>query len=149
MNRKDSTYYKFRCGSSEYSELAKIRDFISENALGHGIGEEIVSKVALAVDEACANLIRHAYKLDKSHEICISLQINPDNLEIDILDDGQPFNPLEVPTQNMKDYFDRYQKGGLGIHIIKKIMDEIVYIPSDTDHPQNILKLIKQVKCNC
>jgi serine/threonine-protein kinase RsbW len=129
------------CAISDYSELYKIREFITDKALRFGFSEEDAAKIVLAVDEACSNLVRHAYKFDKNQNICVHIETNLNQFIVNILDNGTPFNPLEVPEPDMKEYFIALKRGGLGIQLMRKVMDEIDYQPMNPQNNVNTLKL--------
>ncbi len=129
----------------ELIELQKIRNFIEEKALEFGLNEESSSQVALAVDEACTNLIEHAYQYDKTREISISAEKTDNKMIVSIYDDSKPFDPLKVEKPDMKDYFKEYKRGGLGIHLMRAVMDDIEYYPAKQNGMQNVLKLIKKI----
>jgi len=128
---------------SSNSELKRIREFIESNALDFGFSEELSQKIALAVDEACSNLIKHAYKSDSTQRIWINLEFIDNQLVVKILDEGNPFNPLQVPEPDMKNYFKNFNRGGLGIQIMRLVMDKINYFPSGANSNKNTLELIK------
>ena len=138
MNNKN-----YICAPSDYAELAGIRDFVKSQALMFGFADDEASRISLAVDEACTNLIRHAYKQDKQREFCIYIDKKNNQFIVRINDNGAPFNPLEVNKPIMMDYFKNFQKGGLGIMLMRSVMDEILYAPADSFNKQNTLTLTK------
>jgi anti-sigma regulatory factor (Ser/Thr protein kinase) len=125
----------------DLAELLKLRNFVETEALSYGFNEEQTYKICLAVDEACANLIRHSYRNDPNKEIDIRIALFSDKFSIQILDEGVSFNPLEYQSPDMKEYFKQCKPGGLGIHIIKSVMDEISYAANANQ--KNILTLVK------
>lgn len=131
------------CASGDTAELKRVRDFVEEKSRQFGFSEEGASKLMLAVDEACSNLIRHSYLFDKNRQFCVEISWENNGLVIEIYDTGVTFNPLSVTTPNMQEYFSKFLRGGLGVHIIRKIMDGIEYIPADSSHPFNILRMMK------
>ncbi|MFA6571848.1 MAG: ATP-binding protein [Bacteroidota bacterium] len=131
------------CARSELTELSKIRDFVRSQAENFGFNDDDVNKIILAVDEACTNLIKYAYKFDNSKEFCVLVETDFNIFTINIHDSGAPFNPLDVMQPDMTDYMKKFKRGGLGIHIMRTVMDEIVYCPSSESCPKNILKLKK------
>ncbi len=133
------------CVTSDTSELKKIRDFIERTALQLGFAEQATYNIALAVDEACANIIRHSYKHDTTREFCLEIFVEQSCLTINIIDNGATFDPLSLAPPNMKEYFSKFMKGGLGIPIIRKFIDEIRYQSADSDHPYNVLTLVKRL----
>lgn len=143
MVKEDNILQNKLCTNSDSAELERIRSFVINKASMIGFNEIDVGQIALAVDEACANLIKHAFKNNNAKIICIKIEHINNGLIINIFDDGKPFNPLDVPDRDMKEYFKNFERGGLGIHIIKKVMDEINYFPAKKGKPQNKLQLKK------
>ncbi|MFP4368413.1 MAG: ATP-binding protein [Candidatus Kapaibacterium sp.] len=132
--------------TGEYTELGKIRSRVISRAVNFGFSDDDAQKIALAVDEACSNLIQHAYNFDKKRKIGIAFSCEGYKFIIRIYDDGIPFDPKEVTPPDMKEYFKEFRRGGLGIHIIRKIMDEIEYIPGSGKNGRNLLELRKNLQ---
>ncbi len=128
---------------SQFSELENIRNFVVSNAISAGLNSEDAQNIALAVDEACTNLINYSFQKETNREIRLLVTSKNNSLEIDIFDNGPSFNPLDLPEVNLNNYFAEIKKGGLGIKIIKSLVDEIVYIPAGIESNNNNLKLIK------
>lgn len=128
---------------SQFSELENIRNFVVTNALSAGLNSEEAQNMALAVDEACTNLINYSFKKESDREIRLLVTSKENLIEIEIFDNGPSFNPLDLPEVNLNEYFAEMKKGGLGIKIIKTLIDEIVYIPASNESNDNTLKLIK------
>lgn len=129
--------------SGDFKNLEKIRKLIKKYAINSGFSDAEADKIALAVDEACTNLIRYSFNFDNKQNIKISVSNDNKYFIVNICDTGKPFNLLDVPKPNMNEYFQNYKKGGLGIFIIRSVMDEIEYIPSNHNNPHNTLKLKK------
>lgn len=144
MNKSGGKYKDNKiCTDAEYSELDSIRKFVYEKAVHYGFSDYVSSQITLAVDEACTNLIRHNFSPQADHKICIEVEFGKRSFIIKILDKGEVFNPLEVTEPDMNEYFENYSKGGLGIQIMRLVMDEIKYMPSIKPDNRNILQLIK------
>ncbi len=141
--KSDTSNINKLCIPGELIKLAEIRGFVQSRAVQFGFDEDQVYKITLAVDEACSNLIRHSFKLSETNNICVEIQYETDKFIILISDNGTPFNPINHNPPNMNEYFKTFQRGGLGIHIIKSVMDDINYsVQSD----KNTLKLTKYLK---
>ena len=112
---------------SRTERLIAVREFISAAAREFGFTDEEVSKVALAVDEACTNIIKHAYQFDPGKKISITVKPVESAFEVVIHDNGKTFNPADVQAPDMKEYLSHYRKGGLGVYLMKTLMDKIEY----------------------
>lgn len=112
---------------SRTERLIMVREFVSDAARSFGFGDEDVSKIALAVDEACTNVIKHAYKFDPTRFIHVSIRSGNGTFEVAIQDDGLQFNPALVQKPDMKEYLSHYRRGGLGVYLMKSLMDKIEY----------------------
>jgi len=111
--------------------LADVRDFVTHAARQFGFDETDVGKIELAVDEACTNIIKHAYKFDPEGMIQIRIAHTNRNQKgkfaVTILDTGAVFDVRHYSKPDMKDYFAKLRKGGLGIVLMYKLMDEVEY----------------------
>ncbi len=145
MNETKSKYDDNLCASSDFKELSRIRKFVKNNAMAFGFDDPEAQKISLAVDEACSNLIRHAFHFDKSKEICVEIETKSKQFIVKVIDDGKPFDPRKVDEPDMREYFEEYKQGGLGIMIMRKVMDKIQYKPSNKNNSKNVLKLIKNL----
>jgi serine/threonine-protein kinase RsbW len=112
---------------SRTERLIAVREFVSSAARSFGFGDEDVSKIALAVDEACTNIIKHAYKFDPGKNITITVRSRNGAFEVVIQDFGREFDPQKVPTPDMKEYLSHFRRGGLGVYLMKSLMDKVEY----------------------
>ncbi len=106
--------------------LFVISNFITEAMEQLGVDPATTSKVQLAVDEACTNIIQHAYSGQKGVIILIC-ELADDDLIVTIRDRGKPFVPSSVPSPDVEADLDRRKTGGLGIYFMRKMMDEVSY----------------------
>jgi len=129
---------------SSTDNLSIIREFTTSSAAECGCGEELTGKIILAVDEACTNIIKHAYKYSSNGDIGINIRFTNSTLYITITDSGEHFNPDAVPAPNLMEYQKQKKSGGLGIFLMKKLMDEVNYrILKDN---KNQVELVKHLK---
>jgi len=112
---------------SRTENLSEIRDFVSVNAREAGIPEAIVENIILAVDEACTNIIKHAYKLSPEGEIHIKVDYDEDRFTVSIIDYGKSFDPNRVPLPDLQKYYREHRVGGLGMYLMKSLMDDVTY----------------------
>ena len=125
MNKKERQYRLKIPSQTENLEL--IRLFVSSLAGKMGFNEEDVNKIELAVDEACTNVIEHAYHHDDSKDIDIAITLGLGKLIVVVSDSGNAFNDAHFKLPNMKDYLAELRVGGLGIYLMKTLMDEVDY----------------------
>lgn len=98
---------------------------------------EDIQRMVLAVDEACTNVVRHAYGNRPGERIILTFTVLPDRLEILIRDFGAPADPETFKVRDLREV----RPGGLGIHFIRSAMDEVRYeIPEDGG---TLLRLVK------
>jgi anti-sigma regulatory factor (Ser/Thr protein kinase) len=118
--------------------LPVVRAAVGELGLACGLPEESSGGVTLAVDEALANIIRHAYKNRYDQEIELDCRASADQMEFILLDRGEPPDPARICGQPL----DEVSLSGRGTHLIRAIMDEVSYerVPGG-----NQLKLIKHL----
>ncbi len=114
--------------SSSTNKLSEIRDFISSVAKESGFNEEDVGKIILAVDEACTNVIKHAYgESSTKGKIYLSVNFASNKLTIVIVDRGLHFEPGKIPEPDLEKYYKEKRKGGFGMFLMRKLMDEVNY----------------------
>jgi len=113
--------------AAEDIELLTIKDFIQRICDAAGCTSKETSNIKLAVDEACSNIIRHAYQGRKDGKISLEAGVGPWDLKFKIVDYGKSFNFKDVKDPDLDHYVDIGRKGGLGIWLIKKVMTKVTY----------------------
>ena len=125
MNKATRNYFLKIPGQTDNLEI--IRDFVAGVAqkVGFDLGES--NKIELAVDEACTNVIEHAYQHDESKDIDIAIKIDYNKFTVVVTDRGRSFKLEEVELPDMNSYLAELRVGGLGIYLMKTLMDEVDY----------------------
>lgn len=126
---------------SSTANLVVVRKFVAEAAIRSGIDEDTTNRIILAVDEACTNIIRHAYKNKSTEPIEISIIQNKNRFEVLITDYGKPFNPNSVKEPDIKTNLKNYKKGGLGMFLMRSLVNEVEYRREKDG--KNVVRLIK------
>ncbi|MFH0754014.1 MAG: SpoIIE family protein phosphatase [Candidatus Omnitrophota bacterium] len=128
---------------AKLSNLEKMFAFVREASQRQCFSEELCNKIQLACEEALVNVINYAYPGSEG-----DLEIITENketcLEIVIIDAGIPFDPLSLPAPDIRAPMEERRIGGLGVFMIREIMDEVIY-RRDGNH--NVLKLVKYNSC--
>lgn len=112
---------------SRTENLSDIRNFIHSAAKSIGFVDEAIDNIILAVDEACTNIIKHAYKFYPDGKIIIRLNYSNKKLTVEIIDYGSSFAPDTIPDPDLQQYFNQKRVGGLGMYLMKSLMDDVKY----------------------
>lgn len=135
--------YAYKVGCS-IENLKGVRDFIRVSLKNHGVADLQVSEMVLALDEMCSNLMIHAHHCnpDELFELHISVQKDAPVI-FEIIDDGSVFDINQFSEPELGSLVHEKRKGGLGIRLVKSIMDKVEYLH---DSGKNICRLTKQVQ---
>ena len=139
MNRKQKKYHLKIPGKA--CNLETIRNFVSDIAVEMGFNPENVNKIELAVDEACTNIIEHAYGHDENQDIDVSVQSDMKKLTVIVSDKGKSFDHKNIEMPDMKKYLEELRVGGLGIYLMKTLMDDVKY--STSPGGRNEVRMVK------
>jgi anti-anti-sigma factor len=110
--------------SSDVANLETIADFVTRAAKQAQLDEQDIFAIQLAVDEACTNVIEHAYA-DTSGDIFLTCEVVPGKCVITIRDQGRPFDPETIPPPDLEGNLEERRVGGLGLYFMRKLMDEV------------------------
>jgi serine/threonine-protein kinase RsbW len=135
-------YYYFEL-KNDLSELERLCLNCEEIGRSINISDKSIFEMNLALDELFTNIISYGFHDHQEHTIKISITIEGDQLQMRIEDDGVPFNPLECKTPDFQCDIEECKIGGLGIHLIRKVMDDIQYQRLEN---KNILVLRKKMR---
>lgn len=124
-------------------QLRLVREFVSRMVRESPLSASAENKVVLAVDEAVTNIMEHGYAKQSSGEIEIEIDYTETAFQVRIRDHAPSFNPQTVPDADVLNNVKSGQKRGLGIFLMRQIMDEIAY--RLLDGGRNELTLIKRI----
>lgn len=110
-----------------FKSLAPISDFIVNQAQDAGFSPSEVYAIQTAVDEACSNIIDHAYGGEDIGDIEIRVKEIQNGIEIILHDEGEPFDPADVPEPDITSPLEIRKERGLGIFFMRKLMDEVIF----------------------
>jgi phosphoserine phosphatase RsbU/P len=109
------------------AEIARLGERLREFAAGHQLTPSVLYDLNLALEEAVTNIISHGYSDHREHEILVRIRVESGEVIAELRDDARAFNPLTVPEADVTTPLDEKTAGGLGIHLMRKVMDEIEY----------------------
>lgn len=118
---------------SQTEKLHLVREFVSDAAKRAGFDDEAVSKIALAVDEACTNIIKHSYEYAPNKSLDIRILAGNGKFEVVIRHSGKSFDPSAVKSPDMREYLSHFRRGGLGMHLMRSLMDKVEYLTTPDD----------------
>ena len=130
---------------NDISELEKMNSFLEALSEEWELGPKLQFNLNLVLEELITNVIFYAYDDEDKHQISIAFSRENEKVAIEIIDDGKAFNPLEKDVPDDLDKaIDERKIGGLGIHFVKNLMDEVTY--ERTDKGMNKLILTTKSK---
>jgi len=123
MARKE---YSFELKNS-LSELDNLCEYLEDFGQKIGLSKKLIFEINLALDELFTNIISYGFKDEEDHIIKVTITPQNEELCLYIEDDGIPFNPIDFETPDVACSVENCNIGGLGIHIMRKLMNEICY----------------------
>jgi serine/threonine-protein kinase RsbW len=126
---------------ARYENLDDMCQFAAQAAKDAGMDGNEVCAVELAVDEACSNIIEHAYGLDKGGEIECTCTAANDCLTVILRDHGKPFNLSSVTEPDLSSGLEKRPLGGLGVFLMRQLMDEVRF--EALGEAGNLLTMVK------
>ncbi len=107
--------------------LAVVRDVTTAWAMVAGFSRPDADQIALAVDEAATNVIEHAYGGAGDKLVELRYDDRGEDLRVDVVDHGRTVDPKKMPRVDLDRYVSERRKGGLGVHLMGKIMDSVTF----------------------
>ena len=118
--------YTFKLKST-LSELDKLCEQLEKFGQSLGLSKKCIFEINLALDELFTNIISYGFGDDDEHLIEVTITPQNETLCLCIEDDGVPFNPVDAKEPDLECTVEDCKIGGLGIHLIRNLMDEICY----------------------
>jgi serine/threonine-protein kinase RsbW len=135
--------YKYKVGCS-IENLKGVRDFIRGSLKRHNVPDITISELVLALDEMCSNIMIHAHQCNPDDLFELHIDVEKGNpVVFEIIDDGTVFDINQFNEPELGNLIHEKRKGGLGIRLVKSIMDKIEY---KRQSGKNICRLTKKVQ---
>jgi len=125
---------------SRADKLQPLRHFVRELAAQQGCCEENLDCMVMAINEACMNVIQHAYGGREDGEIIVEFWKDDEELLVRIYDFAEKVNLEGIKSRDLNEV----RPGGLGVHIIHQVMDSVEY-KNQADSVGNVLEMRKQL----
>jgi serine/threonine-protein kinase RsbW len=127
---------------AKFEFLDEIREFVADVAREGGFTDKEIYSLQLAADEAASNIMEHAYAGNPNANLDIQCDMRGDSLVIMMHDVGSSFDLSQVKQPNLTADLSERQIGGLGVYLMRKLMDEVRY--ESDPHTGNLLTMIKR-----
>ena len=128
--------------ANDISEISRLYEFIEELGSDFSLSPDIVFNLNLVLEEAVVNIINYAYLKEDHESIYLSAKMHEGSIVLVLTDTGKEFDPTAVPEADVTLSADDRQIGGLGIFLIRQIMNEVKY---ERIEGKNVLTLEKKV----
>lgn len=128
--------------ANDISEIARLNEFIEEIGNDFSLSPEVIFNLNLVLEEAVVNIINYAYPKEEHEKIYLSAKLHNDSIILVLTDTGKEFDPTMVPDTDITLSADERPIGGLGIFLIRQIMNEVKYERIDG---KNVLTLEKKL----
>ena len=128
---------------NEKAEIVRMSKVMESFCEANDLPMKAMFEINLVLEEILMNIISYGYDDDNEHEIVVQWWLSDNVLTLIITDDGKKFDPLIIPEPELDKSVDERKIGGLGIHLVKKMMCEINYKRKDEE---NILEMKKRIK---
>jgi anti-sigma regulatory factor (Ser/Thr protein kinase) len=128
---------------NDVSEIGRLVDRVERFGADAGLPADVTFRVTLALDEIVSNVIRHGFAGSAGHSIAVALEIAGGTVTATVVDDGRPFDPRDAPAPNLDAPIADRRPGGLGVHLVKATMDEVIY---RREGRQNVLTMRTSTK---
>jgi len=113
--------YDFPADTAVLEKIGKLATDAGGNA---GFNDIEIGDIQLAIDEVCTNAIIHGLKNDQNLTFQMVIQWNPGEIEIQIHESGELFDPLDLDDPNLENIMEEQSAGGLGLYFLRELMDE-------------------------
>ena len=128
---------------AQFCYLPELRKFVTRIATKYRFSNSEINALTISVDEACTNIIKHGYCNVATGLITMNVLVKNDRLVVELIDQGRSFNPNQMNDPDLDLYVQNGKKGGLGIFIMKKFLDDIQYFSVDQNNTLRLMKLRK------
>ncbi len=134
------------CVKATLQNLRRVSEFVRDIGRRLRLTEEALFDFDLAVEEASANIVRHAYGSGRAGDLLLRVETTDDVVRITLTDWGLPFDPASVMPFDVRATLETRAEGGTGLQLIHSLMDDVVRTTASVPGEPNMLVLCKHVE---
>jgi anti-sigma regulatory factor (Ser/Thr protein kinase) len=117
--------------ANDLAELSRVAESVEEFCARLAIPAGNAFKLNVAIEELLTNTISYGYDDTGRHELGVDIKRERDMIIVDLSDDARPFDPLNAPPPDLESAIEDRRIGGLGVHLVKTLMDDVAYAYRD------------------
>jgi anti-sigma regulatory factor (Ser/Thr protein kinase) len=112
---------------NDLAELSRVAEAVDEFCEAQTVPQACAFKINVALEELLTNTISYGFDDDQRHEIALTLARQGESVVVEISDAARPFDPLQAPAPDLDSALDERRVGGLGVYLVKTLMDDVTY----------------------
>jgi anti-sigma regulatory factor (Ser/Thr protein kinase) len=128
---------------ADVREIERLNQLVRQFGELHQVPSRALYAVNLALDELVTNVILYGYDDPTGHEVLVRIDVEAGKLTASVHDDGKTFNPLEIAVPDLNATLQQRELGGLGIHLVRSLMDDVRYAQQSG---KNVLTIEKKIR---
>ena len=128
---------------ADVREIERLNQLVRRFGELHEIPSRALYAVNLALDEVVTNVVRYGFEISAGQEVAVRVETTGDDLHSEVVDAGREFNPLDAPLPDLTAALEERALGGLGIHLVRSLMDRVEY---RRENAKNVLTMRKRIR---
>lgn len=128
---------------ADVREIERLNRLVRQFGELHDVPSRTLYAVNLALDELVTNVVLYGFNEPTGQQVLVKLATAGNELVASVHDGGKPFNPLEVQPPNLNAPLEERELGGLGVHLVRSLMDQVSYA---RENDQNVLTVRKKIR---
>ena len=128
---------------ADVREIERLNQLVRRFGELHEIPSRALYAVNLALDEVVTNVVLYGFENSTGQEVAVRVETTGDDLRSEVVDGGREFNPLDAPLPDLTAALEERALGGLGIHLVRSLMDRVEY---RRENAKNVLTMRKRIR---
>jgi anti-sigma regulatory factor (Ser/Thr protein kinase) len=125
--------------------VQRVNEMFEDFAIQLGLVDRVRRTIKLVLDEMLSNTLTHGFSDEGEHALQVRIEVSATRIEVTLIDDGLPFDPFSHATPDTDLPVEEREIGGLGIHLVRSVMDEVSYL---RENERNVIVLSKHLEAS-